>query len=335
MEAIVLKTREVTAELTDCVTRLSDNRAATIAFFGQLKATSRTLGQILRMVFDGEDEEIQRLLREIDALQLHVELNDRAVQQLSQDANNVLEKLGELAVDMRSSIESAEHKLPGLLAELETARQQIERMADGEEEIRNDCRVKIMEAEARTADVGQRFFQLQAEFEALKARNEELEAENKALREHAKENREQTLNTTRTLSENSTVTNTTTTHVAAAVHVPVAAELPAKDVKTAEYFVEVFEKIFKLSDQLVQLVKRLERPENIAEFHGRALAEARDLRELVHQALKVFQRAKVEPTTLGNNLTAEVAAELKRIYDTMKKVKQNAERAKSAANSRK
>ncbi|KAI6228714.1 hypothetical protein M3Y99_01198500 [Aphelenchoides fujianensis] len=331
MEAIVLKTRDVSAELTDCVTRLHNNRAATVAFFAQLKATSRALGQILRMVFDGEDEEIQRLLRQIDALQLHVELNDRAVEQLTQDANNVVEKLTELGDNMRSSIESAEQKLPGLLAELETARHKIERMADGEEEVRNDCRVKIMEAEARTAEVGPT-----AEYEALKARNEELEAENKALREHAKENREQTLNTTRTLGENSTVTNTTTTTHVAAVHVPVAAaELPAKDVKTAEYFVEVFEKIFKLSDQLVQLVKRLERPENIAEFHGRALAEARDLRELVHQALKVFQRAKGEPTTLGSNLTAEVAAELKRIYDTMKKVKQNAERSKSAANSRK
>lgn len=124
-----------------------------------------------------------------------------------------------------------------------------------------------------------------------------------ALREHAKENREQTLNTTRTLSENSTVTNSTT--IATAQHVA-ATELkpppPATDVKTAEHFAEVFEKIFKLSDQLVQLVKRLEKPENIVEFHGRALDEARALRDLVHQALKVFQRAKTEPTVRFNPL---------------------------------
>ncbi|KAI6199967.1 hypothetical protein M3Y96_00683300 [Aphelenchoides besseyi] len=180
----------------------------------------------------------------------------------------------------------------------------------------NDARAKLLESEAQVADLAQKYANLDEEYEKLMKQNDQLKRENEVLKEQAKENRENSVASTRTLCENVVSIN-----AANFVH-------SSNDVKTAEHFVEVFESMFKISDQLVQLIKRLDKTENIIEYQPRALNEARHLREIVHQGIDVFRRAKVQPKTLGSNLTAEVAAELKRIYDTMKLVKHNAERPK-------
>jgi hypothetical protein len=72
------------------------------------------------------------------------------------------------------------------------------------------------------------------------------------------------------------------------------------------------------------------------------LEEARLLRQFLNEVLLIFRKAKANPAVrwiefewnkhlfqvLGADVSKEVAAELKRIYQTLKNVKSNAESAK-------
>lgn len=68
--------------------------------------------------------------------------------------------------------------------------------------------------------------------------------------------------------------------------------------KTADDFIETFEKVFKGADEIVQLVKHLDKTES-AVHNGyiiRALEKSRMMRQVIHDVLAVFRKARINPS---------------------------------------
>lgn len=69
--------------------------------------------------------------------------------------------------------------------------------------------------------------------------------------------------------------------------------------KTAEDFIEIFEKVFHNSDEMVQLIKRIGKASTESQrqiYTTQVLEKSRTLREIINEVLIIFRKARINPS---------------------------------------
>lgn len=80
------------------------------------------------------------------------------------------------------------------------------------------------------------------------------------------------------------------------VSVSVTADEIIEKTKTANDFIEIFEKVFKSADEVVQIIKLVEKTTPRENSTVRALEKSRFMRQMIYDMLVVFKKAKLNPT---------------------------------------
>jgi len=312
---------EVDFTIQESVDALRDQFNSAVSLFSELKNAATFIYDI-GLKFGTSNGQIDLLKEKID--NLFLTLNESVIQA----SNKVLNDISQNAEALKNSVaDASQNTSKALEASFNMPYEELF-------EKYNNALSKNVELEARITELANGFNSLQDKNSELNNQVERLQQENQELddklldaqaemADQVKENYVELPQQPESpiFLHNSSMRSNITQH-----------DEFMRKAKTADDFIETFEKVFKSSDEVIQLLKHINPSEKDVQpiYVAQALEKARLLRQILNEVLMVFRKARINPAVLSSDVGEKVAQELQRIYKTLKTVKINTEKRKGS-----